>query len=116
MRKGENENGTFRKEKDLQAHIRLEFNHLLLWRNNRGVADYGGIKVVYGLAPGASDLIGMVRNDGRFVAIETKSERDDLSDAQEDYIAMVNANGGIGIAAWRVSDVANRLRDEGVGV
>ncbi len=83
------------REKVLQQKIRLACGALpgvVLWRNNVGVADYKGTKVRYGLAPGSSDLIGIV--DGRFVALEIKTGSSPVTQAQEDFIRLVLRMGG----------------------
>src|SRR5690242_15965233 len=68
----------------LVNRIRLALSHgeTRLFVNPRGVAVYeGGARVEYGLAPGASDLIGITRG-GRLVAIEVKVGRDKLREDQ----------------------------------
>ncbi|AWK85047.1 VRR-NUC domain-containing protein [Azospirillum thermophilum] len=81
-----------------------------LFRNNVGVAVYpDGSRVVYGLAPGSPDLIGLTsitvtpdmigRRLAVFTAIEVKAPRGRPTDAQRAFVAMVQRMGGIaGIA------------------
>ena len=95
------------KEKDLQFAIKMALNRLpgvLLFRNNCGVARYNspntgatsgsgrGQVVRYGLAPGSCDLIGLVQ--GRFFALEVKSERGKCTPEQIAFIDLINKNGG----------------------
>lgn len=76
-----------------------------LWRNNRGVAQYGNKMVTYGVGPrGASDWIGyrlvyvtqaMVGSCiAQFVAIEAKRRGEKPDDNQQKFIDRVNADGG----------------------
>lgn len=77
-----------------------------LWRNNRGVAQYGNYTVAYGVGPrGASDWIGyrrvLVTADkigsviAQFVAIEAKAPGEKTRDDQQAFIDKVNADGGL---------------------
>lgn len=90
-----------------------------LFRNNVGVAIYpDGSRVVYGLCPGSSDLIGwrtvevtpqMVgRKVAVFVALEVKNERGRLTPEQDNFLAAVRAAGGIGVEA-RSAEGAARM-------
>lgn len=59
-----------------------------VFRNNVGVAEYRGTRVIYGLAVGSSDLIGVLRMPsgiGRFVALEVKSPDGMLTEPQEHW-------------------------------
>lgn len=63
-----------------------------------------------GLCRGSSDLVGWFR--GRFLAIECKTQRGRVSAEQQNFIDVVNSNGGIGIIARSSADVLSRLRSE----
>lgn len=95
--------------------IRLECakHGIQLWRNNRGAAiDQRGVPVRYGLLNDSaalnkkiksSDLIGLTRR-GQFVAVEVKApgwsgSMDGHTKAQEEFLALVRAHGGIGLFA-----------------
>lgn len=67
-----------------------------LFRNNCGqLQDIRGKWVRYGVCnPGGSDLIGWAPG-GRFLAVEVKAGRTRTTEAQENFIRAVNANGGI---------------------
>ena len=100
-------------ETPIQQRIRLEAggrNGARLFRNNVGVAEFpDGTKVVYGLTPGSSDLIGwrtititadMVGTQvARFVAIEVKSPGAKTGrkrlELQKNFIAAVRRAGGL---------------------
>lgn len=78
-----------------------------VFRNNVGVAKTLDARVInFGLCKGSSDLIGLTR-DGRFLAIEVKTERGKLSQEQKAFLAMVNRMGGCGIVARSVQDLEN---------
>lgn len=98
-------------ESTLQAAIRAEAQRLgvYLWRNNSGVLpDRRGVPVRFGLGNESarlnavlksSDLIGIAPG-GRFVAIEVKAPgwigvRNERERAQENFINLVRAQGGI---------------------
>lgn len=100
-------------EGKIQDEIRLAASSLgiVLWRNNVGYAAES--RVTYGLAPGSSDLIGIQRGTGRFIAIEVKSARGKLTPEQEAFLALIKNIGGIAIVARSVEDVAAALLEEG---
>ena len=62
----------------------------------------GARRVTSGLPAGFSDLFGVYQ--GRFVAIEVKSRRGVVSEAQGRFIASVLANGGLAGVARSVDD------------
>jgi hypothetical protein len=89
-----------------------------LWRNNRGVAQYGSQTVVYGVGPrGASDWIGyrcikitpeMVGQVvAQFAALEAKRLGEQPDERQQRFIDTVNADGGC--AGW--ADSAEKARE-----
>lgn len=95
-----------------------------LYRNNVGVARYpGGHRVVYGLYPGSSDLIGwtpvligeehMGSTLAVFTSIEAKSPRGRLSQQQELWIAAVRKAGGIAAVARDVEAAERAIRSLG---
>lgn len=63
-----------------------------------------------GLCPGSADLIGWQPGSGRFVAIEVKTGRGRLTQEQTRFIEAVNEQGGVGLVARSVDDVAAILR------
>lgn len=98
-------------ERDVLRAVHLAVGSLpdvRLWRNNVGVARYPGRDrlqhVRYGLCPGSSDLIGILKMPGsdgggcgcgRFLAIETKSGRGSVEPAQQDFLDLVRRFGGV---------------------
>lgn len=119
------------RESTILARVRLAAQHvgLILFRNNSGQAWSGSqmirlengdllIKnprpIKFGLATGSSDLIGFRRHTivssdvGRtmaiFTAIETKTERGVVSEAQETFLGVVRRAGGVAGIARSESD------------
>lgn len=92
----------------------LEFHSKVAWahRMNTGAVKYTARNgrdrfIRYGFT-GCSDIIGQLK-DGRFLAIECKAERGQASEAQDDFIALVNNNGGIAGIAKCIEDVSRLL-------
>jgi Holliday junction resolvase len=61
---------------------------------------------------GVSDIIGIYR--GKFLAIEVKTERGKLTDAQRAFLDRVNREGGIAFVARSVEDVIRELKLPGL--
>ena len=64
--------------------------------------------------PGTSDTIGMIPPNARWLAIEVKVWPDKPTPAQKAFLQEVRDWGGIGIVAYRVSDVRAELLKEGL--
>lgn len=92
-------------EGQIQDAIRLAMTDepgLVMWRNNTGVAEHRGARVVYGLAVGSADLIGCL--DGRFVALEVKSAAGRTSLEQRQWLDLVRRNGGFAAVVRSVAE------------
>ncbi|HWT29372.1 MAG TPA: VRR-NUC domain-containing protein [Methylophilaceae bacterium] len=75
-----------------------------VWRNNVGVATTrDGSVIRFGLAVGSSDLIGVTK-DGRFLAIECKTDSGRATDEQLNFISLVRSMGGRAGIARSISD------------
>lgn len=92
-----------KREQNIQKLIMLALSEAgcIIWRNNIGsytTAD--GAFIRYGVGGvGGSDLIGIHKPTGRFLAIEVKTSKGKPSAAQLNFIQQVIASGGIaGIA------------------
>lgn len=100
-------------ESKLQREIRLALgarDDIVVWRNNVGtLKDQRGQFVKFGLCTGSSDLIGIHKPTGRFVAIEIKSANGKRSDYQRLFADLVESCGGLYILAFSVADVVDRL-------
>lgn len=80
-----------------QIMLALSDAGCLVWRNNTGAYKdaRSGAFVRYGVGgAGGADLIGMAP-DGRFLAVEVKSEKGRPTKLQINYINAVNKQGGI---------------------
>lgn len=88
---------TVANETELMNEIRATLNRMpgvRLFRNNCGTAfRQGGGAIVYGLAIGSGDLIGLVR--GRFVSLEIKTAHGRVTDDQLRWRDTINALGGV---------------------
>ena len=97
-------------EAELQVAIRLALGRdvtCAFWRNNVGVATFKGQMVRYGLSNGSSDLIGVV--DGRFCALEVKTDRGTLTSDQELFLSLVRAKGGFACVVRSVDDALSAV-------
>lgn len=86
----------------IRLAVGLRPDRCVLWRNNTGVAIQGTTRVRYGLCVGSSDLIGIA--NGRFVALEVKTQSGRVAPEQAQFLALVNARGGIGRVVRSVED------------
>lgn len=83
-----------------------------VWRNNTGAQAFsykGKTRFIRFGQPGHADILG-VAPGGQFIAIEVKrSERQKPTQEQQDFLHRVRTCGGIGLVAWSVEQVAQRL-------
>lgn len=78
-------------------------------RNNTGAAvieSNGRKRLVRFGFPGSSDIIACSK-DGRFVAVECKTEKGKLTEAQKAFLERIRKNNGIAIVARSVDDLVN---------
>ena len=98
------------KEQNVQAAclVALSRAGCLVWRQDTGAyRAKSGALVRYGLCVGSSDIIG-IAPDGRFLAVEVKTDTGRATEAQHRFIAAVRQAGGrAGIA--RSPDDAVRI-------
>lgn len=93
-----------------------------VWRNNVGLGWTGeaihcGGDIILknarplhsGLCEGSSDFIGIY--NGRFLAVEVKTDRGRTTDVQENFIRMVNENGGIAFVARSEDEAVKKLME-----
>lgn len=101
------------KETDIVRLCMMEASRLgcVVWRNNTGaLKDARGRLVRYGLCTGSADIIGLAP-DGRFLAIECKTEKGHLNDSQRTFLEIVRKNGGIAFVATCADDLKKHLTD-----
>lgn len=106
------------KEGNIQALIMMRASKLgcIVWRNNTGtLPDSRGIPVRFGLCVGSSDLIG-IAPDGKFLAIEVKTEKGKVTPKQRLFIDAVRARCGYAGVARCEDDVERILKGENLDV
>lgn len=99
------------RESHLVSAILREFGSrpgLRLWRQNTGAARTPTGQVVRFGVPGQADISG-ITNTGRRIEIETKAGRGRLSEAQQNWRAMIEKFGGLYILARTLADVQHGL-------
>ena len=98
-------------EHQIQNAILREFGQrstLRIWRQNTGVAKFGGRVVRFGV-PGQADLTGMLPG-GRRLEIEAKSATGRQTKDQKRFQAMIEKFGGLYVLARSVEDVWAALK------
>jgi len=93
---------------DILEYLRV--SGIFAWRSNSGAFRANGRMVQYGKV-GSSDIIGIL-NDGRFLAIECKTDYGKVSQAQIDFLSAIDKSGGVAFVAHGVEDVKARLLHE----
>ena len=92
------------------VHACLELLHLagiFAWRNNTGAVNIGSRFVKYG-KKGSADIIGMLK-DGRFLAIECKSDTGVQSPAQKLFQMQVEKNNGLYCLVTSAAELTEKL-------
>ena len=98
------------KETQLVKSILIDAGYsreLVLWRNNTGGVNYedkGKKRFVKFGVKGASDIFGIRKKDGKFIAIECKVGRNKLTYHQQYFGEMIQENNGIFIVARCLDD------------
>lgn len=85
----------------------LRLRRVFAWRNNTGACLAGKQLVRFGLK-GSSDIIG-VANDGRFLAIECKTDKGVTSEWQDRFLTEVSRRGGVALVVHSVDELAAGL-------
>lgn len=88
----------------------LKHRGIFSWRNNTaGIFNQktGGY-FFHGIA-GVSDILGIIPNSGKLLAVECKTAKGRLSPAQEIFQTMISDNEGIAITARSVDELAHDL-------
>ena len=102
-----------KREQNIQKLIMLALSEAgcLVWRNNVGsYTTVDGAFIRYGVGGvGGSDLIGIYKPTGQFLAIEVKSPKGKPSAAQLNFIEQVRAAGGIAGIARSPDDAVQLL-------
>ncbi|HXG69941.1 MAG TPA: VRR-NUC domain-containing protein [Gemmatimonadaceae bacterium] len=83
----------------------------LLWRNNTGLARFGGARVRFGLGIGGADLVGVLIGPGKFIAIEVKTPSGRMTTEQRCWRDAVVKAGGVYILARSVEEAVEGVRN-----
>ena len=87
----------------------LNYRGHFLQRTNSGVIPIhnpnGKNRFVKLAQAGTSDLTGIHRDNGRFIAIEVKIKPNKPTELQEQYLNEISKRGGIAIVAYSLEDV-----------
>jgi len=96
-------------ETELQAEILkyLKLRGIFCWRNQAGLLIKG--RVIHMSPAGSPDIIG-VMPDGRFIGVEVKLPRKDLSDKQAEFMAKLKDNKAFVFVAHSISEVEWHLQ------
>lgn len=99
-------------EAQIEHSIRLalgqEFD-LVLWRNTTGFVKHEDRAYRYGLCPGGSDLIGILKPSGRFVALEIKAPKGKATELQQQFINLIRSFGGFACVVRSVEEAKAAL-------
>jgi len=105
-------------EKQVQHDIITQTSHLVNWyRNNVGLSIRRANNqkrrfIYYGIGGvGGSDLIGIVRLTGKFIACEVKSKTGKPTAAQIAFLNCVRNSNGIGVLARSPRDVIEAITE-----
>ena len=106
------------RERNIQDDIRKAIPPSLavLWRNNVGMRedmgpDFAIRRTRFGLFKGSSDLIGIRKRDGRFIALEVKKPGEEPTPEQEDFMRIVRGGGGIVAVVTSVQEALRAIRE-----
>ena len=87
----------------------LALRKIPAWRMNSGAyKSITGTFIRYG-NKGMADIIAILPPDGRWLAIEVKSEKGYLTEAQRDFALTIEKAGGISMVARSVEDVCKYI-------
>lgn len=95
-------------EREIQHAVRLALGtdpRVVLWRNAQGFYREEGRAIQYGIGgAGGSDLIGMLRGSGRWVALEIKTATGRTTPEQERFLSLVRKCGGFACVVRSVDE------------
>lgn len=107
----------YRRERSLVIHVLTTLANIKIfaWRNNT-TGFFDTKRMIWRKSKdqlnGISDILGILP-DGKFLAIELKTEYCKASIEQKDFIDRINDRNGIGMFAKSIDDVLNRLKEAG---
>ena len=81
-----------------------------VWRNNSGVVWAGKRCIRFGFK-GSADIIGLLP-DGRFLAVENKSNGKPVTPEQVAFLDAVRSRGGVGVVVTGAEDLIRQMEEE----
>nr|WP_283106482.1 VRR-NUC domain-containing protein [Shewanella submarina] len=84
-------------------------------RCNTGKALVNGRAVEFGLGKGTADIIGQMKG-GKFLAVEIKTPKGKVSEAQRLWLNRVAMHGGLAAVVRSTEDMRNALKHHHTGV
>lgn len=80
------------------------------WRNNTGALRNKKDRLVRYGKPGSSDIIGILP-DGRFLAVECKTNKGKLSPGQKLFLEEIRNNNGVAIIAHSSDELMDQIKN-----
>ena len=90
----------------------LERRGLFVWNNPSGCVRITPDRWIHFGKKGSADIIGILP-DGKFLAIETKSENGRLAPEQKEFLSKVRGLGGVAITVRSFQELDEALREAG---
>lgn len=91
----------------------LQLQGVYCWRQNQGAArgvSHGKQRFFrFAGAAGISDLVGLLRPSGRFLAVEVKRPGRPLTPEQEAFLATVRDSGGVALCVHNLEELQKAL-------
>jgi len=106
-----------KKEKEIQKEIKdylLWLDHYVLVTNNVGVMKPNGSRIPSN-TPGMSDILGVHKDDGGFIAIEVKTPKGKTTENQKEFLREIRKRHGYAFVATSIQDVEKALNDQRFG-
>ena len=89
----------------------LRLMNIFAWNNPSGAVKVGDNRFMSFGFKGSADIIGLLPKTGRFIAVECKSDKGKLSEAQEEFLNKIKDMGGIAIVARSFKDIEKVLTE-----
>lgn len=97
----------------------LDWKRIPAWRNNTGAVqkrhtDASGATstrfIRFGIK-GASDILGVLPPNGRILAAEAKVGRNKATAAQQEFLDMINAAGGLAFVFYSIDELEQKIQE-----
>ena len=87
----------------------LKLMGIYAWNNPSGAVKVGDNRFMSFGFKGSADIIGILPRSGRFIAVECKSDKGKLSEAQERFLNKIKDMGGLAVVARSFKDIEKVL-------